>query len=210
MVQIVAQVLEDERTNLIHLISQVDQRKCSSPTAFVQTGSGVQTCESGKQYLQGQLRHRYTGTYNGDVSSYINAVNNSSRRTFDNKKMLKKSGILNLRSGLGAAISVGFFSYQAYNLAGLWDQCTADGIVSTTEWFALGVDALGMVSGSTAVRIGSAVGSNVMENTGFIENGGDVSQGFESETGVNAFDEVVNTGIEEGGNSILDFFSSLL
>lgn len=170
MVEFVCQVLEDEKTNLVHLLSQVEQGKCSNPTAFVQTKNGVQTFESGQQHLQGQLQHRYTGKYNGNASSYINDVHESSKKTSDNKKILKKSGVVNIRSGFGVAIRVGIITFQTYNFIELWNQCTSDGIISATEWLALGVDGVGIISGDPAVQIASTVGTAMINETGIIEN----------------------------------------
>lgn len=139
------QVAEDSNSNLLHLIDEVDNGKPSNnTTALVQTGNGCQTLASGNKHLQGNVVHKYSGSFPGTKEDYIRAVHEKSRSGLSNKKILKSCGVKNLRKGTGAvftAASIAAFAYSAAQVGYLWETFSADGIVTAAEWTRIGLEA---------------------------------------------------------------------
>ncbi len=137
------QVAEDSNTNLVHLISEVQNGRPCNPTAFVQTGHGCQTLGTGSKHLRGQVRHRYSGTFRGSKDDYIRNVHVNSSVSYDNAEMLRKSGLQNLKIGFGAVMTAAHYAsvaISATQVACLWNTFAADGVMTRSELIRIGVE----------------------------------------------------------------------
>lgn len=142
MVRTTVQVLEDENTNLVHLVNGFNSSQPSDVHAFVQTGNGVQTLSSGQQHIRGNLRHKYTGSFNGDKETYARNLLYYGKEGLSNEAILRKSGVKNLKKGKGVIVSAFRLlkmGARGYSVSQVWDDCIADGVVTAEEFALLGL-----------------------------------------------------------------------
>lgn len=153
MVTHVVHVLEDSNQNMLHVINEMETAgaKTQPPTAFVHTGHGVESASTGATKLRGNLRHRYSGIYNGSKSSYVRAAHANTNVATSNDDIIARSGMKNIKKGsgsvvtLGSVLMAGSIALGAAQLVSLWNTCSSDGFWSAAEMTRFGIEASELV-----------------------------------------------------------------
>ncbi len=149
------QVAEDYYGKLLHLIGEVESGKSKDPFAFVQTTDGVESMETGKDLLQGDLTHRFTGSYQGNKTQYIKSVHEAKYDGQHKKKLLERAGVTSIAKNFGAVVKVGQFvamRMTGMQVAHLWNLFPSDGVIDAQEATRMGLELMGSMSIPGAVK----------------------------------------------------------